>query len=69
MLVAGSEATEGRLGRSFGGESSGVVWVVVWESADGGVVNEFVEELSTRSVRESFFMFRRDRGFVVDGRK
>jgi hypothetical protein len=42
---------------------------VVWGSADGGVVSEFVEELSTRSVRESFFMFRRDRGFVVGRRE
>lgn len=70
MLVVGSEATDNRLGRCLWGESSGeVVLDSICDSVEGGLDKEFVGESSAGSVRESLFIFLRERDFVEGGRK
>lgn len=58
--VAGREATDGRLRGSTTGEAC-------WEPGTA-MESEFVDDLAEGRVRESFFMFLRDRGLSGEGR-
>ena len=65
MLVFGKEITEGR--RFARIEGSGALGGAL-RASGAGRVREFVEDWADGRVMDSFFMFRRDRGLLGEGR-